>query len=142
MYVLFEEGGKFLAARVMSQAESSLQAEMESGKRVKLKLAQVLLEFEQPAPATLLQQANELAATMDVNLAWEFASEDEFGFEQLACDYFNDKPSVVEQAASLMCLFNAPHYFRRAGKGRFKKASAEIVQQALAAIEKKKRVAA
>jgi exoribonuclease II len=39
-----------------------------------------------------------------------------------------------------MCLFNSPHYFRRAGKGRFKKASAEIVQQALAAIEKKKQI--
>jgi exoribonuclease II len=142
MYVLFEEGGKFIAARVLSQAESSLQAEMESGKRVKLKLAQVLLEFEQPSPAMLLQQASELAATMDVNLAWEFASDEEFGFGQLACDYFNEKPSVVEQAASLMCLFQAPHYFRRAGKGRFKKASAEIVQQALAAIEKKKQVAA
>lgn len=142
MYVLFEEGGKFIAARVLSQAESSLQAEMESGKRVKLKLAQVLLEFEQPAPAMLLQQAIELAATMDVNLAWEFASDEEFGFGQLACDYFNEKPSVVEQAASLMCLFQAPHYFRRAGKGRFKKASADIVQQALAAIEKKKQVAA
>jgi exoribonuclease-2 len=142
MYVLFEEGGKFIAARVLSQAESSLQAEMESGKRVKLKLAQVLLEFEQPAPAMLLQQASELAATMDVNLAWEFASDEEFGFGQLARDYFNEKPSVVEQAASLMCLFQAPHYFRRAGKGRFKKASADIVQQALAAIEKKKQVAA
>jgi exoribonuclease II len=33
-----------------------------------------------------------------------------------------------------------PHYFRRAGKGRFRKASAEIVQQALIAIEKKKQL--
>ncbi|MBS7808160.1 RNB domain-containing ribonuclease [Variovorax sp. PCZ-1] len=142
MYVLFEEGGKFLAARVLSQAESSLQAEMDSGKRVKLKSAQVLLQFEQPAPAALLQQAADLAATMDVNLAWEFASEEEFGFAELAAEYFSAKPSTVESAASLMCLFNAPHYFRRAGKGRFKKASAEIVQQALAAIEKKKQIVA
>jgi exoribonuclease II len=138
MYVLFEEGGKFLAARVLSQAESSLQAEMDSGKRVKLKSSQVLLQFEQPAPGALLLQAAELAATMDVNLAWEFASEEEFGFAQLASEYFSEKASTVELAASLMCLFNAPHYFRRAGKGRFKKASAEIVQQALAAIEKKR----
>jgi exoribonuclease II len=142
MYVLFEEGGKFLAARVLSQADSSLQAEMDSGKRVKLKSVQVLLQFEQPAPAALLQQAAELAATMDVNLAWEFASEAEFGFAELASEYFSAKATTVEQAASLMCLFNAPHYFRRAGKGRFKKASAEIVQQALAAIEKKKQIAA
>ena len=34
------------------------------------------------------------------------------------------------------------NYFRRAGKGRFRKAPAEIVQQALAAIEKKKQVQA
>ncbi len=140
MYVLFEEGGKFLAARVLSQAESSLQAEMDSGKRVKLKSAQVLLQFEKPTPAVMLQEASALAATMDVNLAWEFASDEEFGFADLAKDYFNAQASLVEQAASLMCLFNAPHYFRRSGKGRFKKASAEIVQQALAAIEKKKQI--
>jgi exoribonuclease II len=142
MYVLFEEGGKFLAARVLSQADSSLQAEMDSGKRVKLKLAQVMLQFEQPAPAALLQQAAALATTMDVNLAWEFASEEEFGFADLAAEYFSAKASTMELAASLMCLFNAPHYFRRAGKGRFRKASAEIVQQALAAIEKKKQITA
>ncbi|MFM7331900.1 MAG: ribonuclease catalytic domain-containing protein [Brachymonas sp.] len=142
MYVLFEEGGKFLAARVLSEAESSLQAEMDSGKRVKLKSAQVLLRFEQPAPAALLQQATDLAASMDVDLAWEFASEEEFGFAELASEYFSAKATEVDLAASLICLFNAPHYFRRAGKGRFRKASADIVQQALAAIEKKKLIAA
>ena len=142
MYVLFEEGGKFLAGRVLSQAESSLQAEMDSGKRVKLKSAQILLQFEQPLPAELLSQAAEVTATMDVNLAWEFASEEEFGFAQLASDYFSAKATSVELAASLMCLFNAPHYFRRAGKGRFRKASFEVVQQALAAIEKKKQITA
>ena len=142
MYVLFEDGGKFLAARVMSQADTSLQVEMDSGKRVKLKSAQALLQFEQPAPALLLAQASELAGTMDVNLAWEFASEEEFGFAEVAGDYFSAKAGSVELAASLMCLFNAPHYFRRAGKGRFRKASSEIVQQALAAIEKKKQITA
>ncbi|MPM30387.1 Exoribonuclease 2 [bioreactor metagenome] len=40
----------------------------------------------------------------------------------------------------MLALHEAPHYFRRAGKGRFKKASAEILQQALAAIEKKKQI--
>jgi exoribonuclease II len=142
MYVLFEEGGKFLAARVMSQSDASLQVEMDSGKRVKLKSAQALLQFEQPAPAELLRQAELLATTMDVNLAWEFASEEEFGFAEVASDYFSAKASSIELAAALMCLFNAPHYFRRAGKGRFRKASSEIVQQALAAIEKKKQITA
>src|SRR5205085_6705903 len=41
---------------------------------------------------------------------------------------------------TLFRLFEAPHYFRRSGKGRFRKAPAEIIQQALAAIEKKKQV--
>jgi len=44
--------------------------------------------------------------------------------------------------AALLRLFESPHYFRRAGRGRFRKAPAEILQQALAAIEKKKQVQA
>ncbi|NBW77836.1 MAG: RNB domain-containing ribonuclease, partial [Betaproteobacteria bacterium] len=39
-------------------------------------------------------------------------------------------------------LQDAPHYFRRCGKGRYKKAPAEVVQQALAAMEKKKQTQA
>jgi exoribonuclease II len=142
MYILFEEGGKFLAGRVLSRAEASLQVELDSGKRVKLKSALALLPFEKPSPADLLSQAAALASGMDVNLAWEFAADDEFGFADLAHDYYSAQASTVELAASLMCLFNAPHYFRRAGKGRFKKAGADVVAQALAAIEKKKVIAA
>ena len=141
MYVLFEEGGKFLAGRVLSQADASMQVELDSGKRVKLKSALALLQFEKPLPAEMLSQAAAMVTSMDVNLAWEFAADEEFSFSDLAQEYFSAKPSAIEQAASLMCLFNAPHYFRRAGKGRFKKASADIVQQALAAIDKKKAIA-
>ena len=142
MYVLFEEGGKFLAGRVLSQAEASLQVELDSGKRVKLKSALALLHFDKPTPAEMLTQAAALAQDMDVNLAWECAAEDEFAFTDLAHEYFSTKATNLELAAALMCLYNAPHYFRRAGKGRFKKAGADIVQQALAAIEKKKAVVA
>ncbi len=142
MYVLFEEGGKFLAGRVLSQAEASLQVELDSGKRVKLKSALALLHFDKPTPADMLTQAAVLALGMDVNLAWECAAEEEFGFADLAHEYFSAKATSLELAAALMCLYNAPHYFRRAGKGRFKKAGADIVQQALAAIEKKKAVVA
>jgi exoribonuclease II len=142
MYVFFEEGGKFLAGRVLSQAESSLQVELDSGKRVKLKSALALLHFEKPLPQQLLANACEIACAMDVSLAWEFASEEEFAFVDLAHEYFSLQASPNELAATLMCLYNAPHYFRRAGKGRFKKAGAQVVQQALAAIEKKKVVIA
>lgn len=142
MFALFDEAGKFLTGRVLSEAESSLQVELESGKRVKVKAANVLLKFDKPAPATLMAGAQALAPQIDLNLAWEFAPEDEFGFADLAADYFQDPATLEQQVAALLCLTEAPHYFRRAGKGRYRKAPAEILQQALAAIEKKKQVQA
>ncbi len=138
MYALFEEAGKFQSGRVLSEAESSAQIELDSGKRVKVKSANVLLKFEKPGPDALVREAQALAATIELELAWEFASDDEFGFADLARVYFNDNATLVQQTAALFRLFEAPHYFRRAGKGRFRKAPAEIVQQALAAIEKKR----
>ncbi len=142
MHVLFDEAGKFLAGRILSEAEASAQVELDSGKRVKVKAANQLLRFDQPAPAELMAQAQPLAAEIELPLAWEFAPEGEFGFGELAADYFGGTPGVAEQAAMLLALYGAPHYFRRAGKGRFKKAPADIVAQALAAIEKKKQIAA
>jgi len=130
MHVLFDEAGKFLAGRILSEAEASAQVELDSGKRVKVKAANQLLRFDKPAPAELLAQAQALAAEVD------------FGFAELAADYFGGAPGAAQQAAALLALHEAPHYFRRAGKGRFRKAAADIVAQALAAIEKKKQVAA
>ena len=144
MYALFEESGRFLGGRILSQAETTSQIELDSGRRVKVKHAQIVLTFDQPAPAALLAEAGTLAADIDVHLLWEFAPDDEFGFQDVAKDYFQDPATLIQQAATLLALFNAPHYFRRAGgvKGRFKKAPAEIVQQALMAIEKKARTQA
>ena len=138
MYALFEEAGKFMAGRVLSEAEASSQVELDSGKRVKVKAANILIKFEKPAPAEFMAQAAGVAQTIELELAWEFAPEGEFGFADLARDYFSDDATLAQQAGALVRLFEAPHYFRRAGKGRFKKAPAEILQQALAAIEKKK----
>ncbi len=146
MFVLFEEAGKFLAGRILSEADSSLQVELDSGKRVKLKTVNALLKFEKPTPAELLAAGKKLSEDIDLDLAWEFASDEEFSFADLARDYFSADPSKAasteQQAAALFRLFEAPHYFRRAGKGRFKKAPTEILQQALLAIEKKKQVVA
>lgn len=142
MFALFDEAGKFLTGRVLSEAESSLQLELESGKRVKVKSANVLLKFDTPAPATLMANAQALAGQIELDLAWEFAPEAEFGFAELAADYFQDPPTLEQQVAALLRLSEAPHYFRRAGKGRYKKAPADILRQALAAIEKKKQIQA
>jgi exoribonuclease II len=141
MFALFDEAGKFLAGRVMSEADSSMQIELESGKRVKVKAANVLLKFEKPAPAELMAEGQRLAQEIDLDLAWEFAPETEFGFADLARDYFDAKAGIAHQAAALFRLFEAPHYFRRAGKGQFKKAPEDIVKAALLGIERKRQQA-
>jgi exoribonuclease II len=138
MYVLFDDAGKFLAGRLMTEAESSVQVEMDSGKRVKVKAANVLLRFEAPRPAELLARAQALAAEIDLDLAWTFAPEGDFGFADLARDYFDASAGPEQQAAALLRLFEAPHYFRRAGKGVFRKAPEDIVKAALLGIERKR----
>ncbi len=138
MFALFDEAGKFLAGRVMSEADSSIQVELESGKRVKVKAANVLLKFDKPSPAELIAEGQRLAQEIDLDLAWEFAPEAEFGFADLAREYFDAKASVAHQVAALFRCFEAPHYFRRAGKGLFKKASEEVVKAALLGLERKR----
>ena len=142
MYALFEDAGKFHAGRVMQESDSSLQVELDSGKRVKVKAVNVLLKFDQPQPAALLAAAQRIAKDIDLDLAWEFAPDAEFGFGDLAREYFNASAGIEHQAAALFRLFEAPHYFRRLGKGNFKKAPEEIVKAALLGIERKKQLAA
>ena len=70
MFVLFEEAGKFLAGRILSEADSSLQVELDSGKRVKVKAAGALLKFEKPAPAELVAAGQKLSQLIELDLAW------------------------------------------------------------------------
>ena len=142
MYLLFDEAGKFMAGRVLSEADASAQVELDSGKRIKVKAANQLLRFESPAPAVFMATSAALSCEVELEMAWEFAPDAEFGFVELARDYFSTQASVQQQAAMLFTLFEAPHYFRRAGKGRFRKASADVSAQALAGIEKKKQLLA
>ncbi|MBK6593763.1 MAG: RNB domain-containing ribonuclease [Burkholderiales bacterium] len=141
MFLLFDEAGKFMAGRVLSEAESSAQVELDSGKRVKVKSANMLIKFEKPSPAEFMAAAQAASQNIELEMAWEFAPDEEFGFADLARDYFSAQAPLSEQAAMLFRLFESPHYFRRAGKGRFRKASSDVIAQALAAIEKKKLVA-
>jgi exoribonuclease-2 len=142
MFVLFEDAGKFLAGRVLSETDASAQVELDSGKRVKVKTGHMLLKFDKPQPQELLREAQAVAETIELDLAWEFAPQEEFGFADLARDYFSANATLAQQAGALLRLFEAPHYFRRAGKGRFRKAPPDILQQALAGIEKKKQLQA
>ena len=141
-YALYDDAGKFLAGRVMSEAESSMQIELDSGKRVKVKAANVLIRFDDPAPADLLGAAQAIAPDIDLDLAWEFAPEADFSFGDLARDYFDANAGVVQQAAALLRLCEAPHYFRRVGKGMFRKAPEETLKAALLGIERKQQLLA
>ncbi|HMN75866.1 MAG TPA: RNB domain-containing ribonuclease [Burkholderiaceae bacterium] len=142
MNALYEEAGRFFAGRVLAATDASLQIELESGKRVKVKAASVMLRFEQPPPADLIAAAQALAAEVDLDIAWEFAPAGDFGFADLARDYFSAGATTEQQAAMLFALFGAPHYFRRLGRGNFRKAPAETVKAALLGIERKKQQAA
>ncbi len=142
MYVLYEDNGNFKAEKIFSQSESTLQVESESGKRSKIKNASVLFNFEQPAPAALLEQARALAETLEIDFLWECAPQDEFEASAFAQEYFGHPPSAVEKAGLIFALNSAPAYFHRRGKGRYRPAPPDILAAALAAIEKKQKQAA
>jgi exoribonuclease-2 len=142
MNVLFEEDGAFRAGTVLADNVASLQIELASGKRSKVKAANVLLRFVAPAPGELVERAEAEAQDIDVDFLWEVCGEGEFGFEDLAAEYHGSKPDPVQSAAVLLRLHSAPMYFHRKGRGRFRKAPPEILQAALAGLEKKRLQAA
>ena len=142
MFALYEDTGRFFAGRVLAASDASLQVELETGKRVKVKAASVMLRFEQPQAAELMVAAQALAAGVDLDIAWEFAPAEDFGFADLAREYFSRNATIEQQAAMLFAVFGAPHYFRRLGRGNFRKAPAETVKAALLGIERKKQQAA
>ncbi len=141
MHVFYEDDGSFRAGHILSETDTSLHVESETGKRSKVKRANALFTFEQPAPVVLLTQAAELAATVDLVFLWECAPQEEFDAADLATDYFGHTATPVEKAAILFRLHGAPAYFHRKGKGRYRPAPPEILQAALAAIEKKAQAA-
>lgn len=137
-HLLFEDNGDFKAASVMSDAGASLQVEMASGKRVKIKAAHVLLRFDAPSPDQLMAQAQKLAEDIDVGLAWECAPQDEFLFTDFATEYFGAGATAAQATALLLRLHASPIHFQRKGRGRFRPAPAQTVQAALAAVERKR----
>ena len=144
MYVLFEEDGGFKAATILSDNDASLQVETTTGKRAKIKSANVLLRFKEPAPGGLLPAAETLAAEIESEFLWECAGDGEFAFADLADDYFGgsgQSATAVEATALLLALHAAPVYFHRKGKGRFRKAPPDILAAALAGLEKKRQQA-
>ena len=142
MNLLFEEDGAFKTGTVLTDNDSTLQVETPHGKRLKLKSSHVLLRFPQPAAGELLDRAEIEAEGLDTEFLWDVCGDDEFGFADFAREYYGHAPTPIEATAVLLRLHAAPIYFHRKGRGRFRKAPADILQAALAGLEKKRQQAA
>lgn len=138
MNVLFEEDGAFRAGTVLADQNTSLQVELPSGRRAKVKATSVLLRFAEPSAADLLAGAERAAEALDTEFLWEVSTDEEFAFEDLAREYHGRAPGPVEAAAILLRLHAAPIWFHRKGRGRFRKAPPDILKAALAGLEKKR----
>ncbi|MDP3668238.1 MAG: RNB domain-containing ribonuclease [Telluria sp.] len=141
MNLFFEESGDFKAGSVLSQAGEAYQVEMSSGKRTKVKVKDVLLQYEKPGPAELLEAAKAIAAEVDLEFLWEVAGQEEFGFAELGAEYFGHAPLASEAAGLILALHGAPIYFYKKGRGRYKAAPEASLRAAQAGIEKKKQLA-
>ena len=141
MNLFFEESGDFKVGSVLSQAGEAYQVETPSGKRSKVKVKDVLLQFEKPAPQELMDAAKAIAADVDFEFLWEVAGQDEFGFAELGAEYFGHAPQPSEAAGLILALHGAPIYFYKKGRGRYKAAPEASLRAAQAGIEKKKQQA-
>jgi len=138
MNILYEEDGSFKVGSIMADNTTSLQIESLSGKRSKVKAANVMLRFTQPALSEFMTQAETLSETIDVAFLWECCPPDEFGSEQIATEYFGHTPTALEAAATLIRLHAAPIYFHKKGKGHYRAAPPDVLKAALAGAEKKR----
>ena len=138
MHVIFEEDGQFKAGSILSETDATAQVETASGRRSKIKAANLLLRFAAPAPTEVMTEAETLTEELDADFLWEAAGTDEFGFEQLAQEYYGHAPRPAESVALLMKLHSSPIYFHKKGKGRYRPAPPETLAAAKAGLEKKR----
>ena len=141
MNVLFEDDGQLKAGAVLADNDASLQVEAVSGKRLKVKAGSVLLRFASPSASDVLVEGGRLAAELDPGFLWEASEDGEFGFDELAREYYGGAPTPAQSAAVAMLLHASPMHFYKKGKGRYRKAPAESLQAALASVERKAREA-
>lgn len=138
MQLIFEEDGHFKAGSILSESDATAQIEAASGKRSKIKTAAILLRFSSPSASEVMQDAEALTQELDADFLWEVAGAEEFGFEQLAREYYGHAPAPAESVALLLKLHASPIYFHKKGRGRYRPAPAETLAAAKAGLEKKR----
>ncbi len=95
MNIFYEEDGGFKVASILADNTTSLQVENTHGKRSKIKSANVMLRFAQPGLAEFLEQAEAISADIEVGFLWESCPAEEFGFDELAQEYFGHAPTPI-----------------------------------------------
>lgn len=139
--VLFEDSGSTKPGWVRERAPASLQVEMSSGRRLKVKSTQVLLTFRAERLEDFMQEAESIAQGLDIEFLWTCSPEDDFRAETFGREVFGESCRPQDEAGLLLALQSAPIYFQRRGKGLFRAAPEEQVKTALAAVEKRQRLA-
>ena len=137
--VLFEEDGHFRVGTILAEAGASFQVEAAHGKRSKVKGNAVLLRFDGQSLGSFMSTAQKLAEPIDPQFLWEVSGPGEFGFDDLAREYFGRAPAPQESAAVALALHSNPMYFYKRGKGRYQAAPEENLKAALAGAEKKRK---
>ncbi len=137
--VLFEEDGAFRVGTILTEAGASLQVEAAHGKRSKVKATAILLRFDGQSLAAFMPEAQKLSEPIDPNFLWEASGQGEFGFDEMAREYFGRAPTPQEAAAVALTLHANPMYFYKRGKGRYQVAPDDNLKAALAGQEKKRR---
>jgi len=140
MNVFYEDDGHFKVGAIFADNNTSLQVEAPHGKRAKIKAQSVLLRFESSLHE-FMPLAEKVAGEIDLNFLWEVSGQNEFGFEDLAKEYFGRQPVAHEYAGLLIRLHSAPMHFYKKGRGRYKPAPPDALKSALASVEKKRLLA-
>lgn len=141
MKIFYEEAGTFKVGKVLQEQGNAYQVETLHGKRSKVKSSVVMVEFNSPSLESFVGQVEQISQEVDIELLWECAPIDEFYFTAMADLYFGDQASQVQQGAILKALHSAPVYFHRKGKGKYRAAPNDILQAALAGLERKRLLA-
>lgn len=128
-YLLFEEAGQFKTGTILQDTGASLQVELTTGKRVKVKQGNVMLRFASPGPAEMLADALQEADSIDIDFLWECAPQEEFDYQLLVEEYYGKDASVTQQTAMLMRLHGSPVYFYRKGRGRYRPAQPDTLDR-------------
>lgn len=137
--VLFEEDGGFRVGTILSEAGAAFQVEAAHGKRSKVKASAVLLRFDGQSLGGFMPEAQSRAQALDPQFLWEVCGGGEFGFSELAQEYYGHPPAPLEATAVALSLHANPMYFYKRGKGRYQAAPEENLKAAIAGLERKRR---